>query len=64
MYPDNGENSVGASNELSRQYKRVIQECEEKMADKYVEENVRFRWHFIPNHFFGNTAVVNIYNNY
>lgn len=46
MYSDNGTNFVGAANETSRQIRRAVREAEEKIADKLVEDGIR--WHFIP----------------
>lgn len=46
MYSDNGTNFVGAANEMERQFYSAKREIENQLADKFIEENVK--WHFIP----------------
>lgn len=46
VYSDNGTNFVGAANGLDRQFKQMAQDIEGGIADKYVEDGIR--WHFIP----------------
>lgn len=46
VYSDNGTNFVGAANELNRQFALSSREIENSIADKFVEEGIR--WHFIP----------------